>query len=67
MRYSEMTDAALVTAARRDDCNAFEELVVRYHRMALAAAYRTVSSPADAEDAVQDAFIAAWLKLGRRP
>ena len=63
MRYSEMTDAALVTAARRDDCNAFEELVVRYHRMALAAAYRTVSSPADAEDAVQDAFIAAWLKL----
>ncbi len=63
MRYSEMTDTGLVEASRRDDCEAFEELVVRYHRMALAAAYRTVSSPADAEDAVQDAFIAAWLKL----
>jgi len=64
MRYSEMTDTALVEAARHDDCGAFEELVVRWHRMALAAAYRTVPSSADAEDAVQDAFIAAWLKLG---
>ncbi len=63
MRYSEKTDTELIEAARHDDCDAFEELVLRYHRMALAAAYRTVSSSADAEDAVQDAFIAAWLKL----
>lgn len=63
MRYSEMTDTELVEAARRDDCEAFEELVLRWHRMVLAAAYRTVPSSADAEDAVQDAFIAAWLKL----
>lgn len=64
MRYSEMTDTALVESSRRGDCDAFGELVLRYYRMALAAAYRAVPSPADAEDAVQDAFIAAWLKLG---
>ena len=63
MHYREMTDADLVRAAVRDDCDAFGELVLRYHRPALAAAYRAVPSADDAEDAVQDAFIAAWLKI----
>ena len=63
MHYREMTDAELVRAAVRDDCDAFGELVLRYHRLALAAAYRAVPSEDDAEDAVQDAFIAAWLKI----
>lgn len=63
MHYREMTDADLVRAAVRDDCDAFGELVLRYHRPVLAAAYRAVPSAADAEDAVQDAFIAAWLKI----
>ncbi len=63
MQYSEMTDAALVGRTRDGDCDAFGELVVRYHRLALAAAYRAVPSADDAEDAVQDAFITAWLKI----
>ena len=63
MHYREMTDAELVRAAVHDDCDAFGELVLRYHRLALAAAYRAVPSEDDAEDAVQDAFIAAWLKI----
>ena len=63
MRYCTMTDAELVRAAVSDDCDAFSELVLRWHRAVLAAAYRAVSSD-DAEDAVQDAFIAAWLNIG---
>jgi len=63
MYYHEMTDTELVRASVRDDCDAFGELVLRWHRPALAAAYRAVSSADDAEDAVQDAFIAAWLKI----
>ncbi len=63
MRYSDITDTALVGLTRDGDCDAFGELVLRYHRLVLAAAYRAVPSPADAEDAVQDAFIAAWLKI----
>ncbi|MBE6711255.1 MAG: RNA polymerase sigma factor [Ruminococcaceae bacterium] len=63
MRYRTMTDAELVRAAASDDCDAFGELVLRWHRIVLAAAYRAVSSD-DAEDAVQEAFITAWLKLG---
>ncbi len=63
MRYCTMTDAELVRAAAADDCDAFGELVLRWHRSVLAAAYRAVSSD-DAEDAVQEAFIAAWLKIG---
>ncbi len=63
MRYRTMTDAELVRAAVSEDCDAFGELVLRWHRTVLAAAYRAVSSD-DAEDAVQDAFIAAWLKIG---
>lgn len=64
MQYSDMTDTALISLACGGDCDAFGELVLRHHRMVLAAAYRAVPSSADAEDAVQDAFIAAWLKLG---
>ena len=63
MRYIDMTDCELVGEVLRDDCDAFEELVLRWHRAVLAAAYRAVPSSADAEDAVQEAFIAAWLKL----
>ena len=63
MHYRDMTDAELVRAAVCDDCNAFGELVLRHHRRTLAAAYRAVPSAADAEDAVQEAFIAAWLKI----
>ena len=63
MRYRTMTDAELVRRAAEEDCEAFGELVIRWHRVTLAAAYRAVSSD-DAEDAVQEAFIAAWLKIG---
>ena len=63
MRYTDLSDPELIRAALRDDCDAFGELVLRWHRAVLAAAYRAVPSSADAEDAVQEAFIAAWLKL----
>jgi len=58
-----VTDAELVERARQGDTDAFGELVDRHragvHRAALAA----LGSPAEAEDAAQDAFLTAYLRL----
>jgi len=55
--------AALVKQARRGDAGAFERLVEiridRAYRLALAI----LRSEADASDAVQEAFVAAWRQL----
>jgi RNA polymerase sigma-70 factor (ECF subfamily) len=54
----------VVSAARSGDSGAFATLV----RMETPAAYRLalsiVRSPAEAEDAVQDAFVRAWRDIG---
>ena len=42
---------------------AFEELVRRFSDMAKAVALRRLRDPALAEDALQDAFLTAWLHL----
>jgi len=58
------TDAALVDRARGGDLDAYEALVRRHQPIA----YRTavlVAGPADAEDAVQEAFVKAYKALGR--
>jgi len=57
-------DAALIERAKRGDHEAYAELVRRYS----AIAHRTATliiGPADAEDAVQDAFVRAFYALGR--
>ena len=51
-----MTDRELVQRVRRGDAGAFDELVRRYLRPALALAWEFVESRDDAEDIVQDAF-----------
>jgi RNA polymerase sigma-70 factor (ECF subfamily) len=60
---SERTEADLVAAAARGDAGAFEALVRRHMRRAFTVAYRVLGHREDAEDVVQDAFMAALTKL----
>ena len=56
-------DIALVTAAKRGDREAFEELVRRTVRLVYARAYLETGDVHRAEDLVQETFLTAWRKL----
>lgn len=58
-----VTDLELVEHAREGDSDAFGVLVERHHRAALRAAVAALGAVADADDAVQDAWIAARARL----
>jgi RNA polymerase sigma factor (sigma-70 family) len=60
-----LDDQHLVERARRGDAAAFEELVSRHQTIAFRAAVVLAGSPADAEEAAQDAFVKAWAALPR--
>jgi RNA polymerase sigma-70 factor (ECF subfamily) len=55
----------LVIRARRRDATAFEALIGRYERSALAVAYAQLHDAHRAGDAVQEAFLRAWQELPR--
>jgi RNA polymerase sigma factor (sigma-70 family) len=57
-------ESELVERARRGDVGAYEVLVRRYQDLAVRTAY-VAGSGADAEDAVQEAFVKAYHALGR--
>jgi len=57
-------DESLIAACRRGDTSAFECLVLRHQRMLFNVALRMTGIHEDAADIVQDAFIAAWRKIG---
>jgi RNA polymerase sigma-70 factor (ECF subfamily) len=59
-----MDEPALIQAAVRGDLQAFNRLVLAYQDMLYAQAYRMIGEPDAAEDATQDAFIAAYRNLG---
>ncbi len=59
------TDADLVTRCARGDETALGELYERYGRAAYGLAQRVLRDPALAEDAVQEAFLAAWRGASR--
>ena len=61
----EDPDAPLVARARRGDRWAFEQLVEQHQHRLFNLAVRTLGSADDAADAVQEAFIRAWLGLPR--
>jgi RNA polymerase sigma-70 factor (ECF subfamily) len=57
------SDAALVTATKRGDVHAFEQLVARHERKAVAMAQRITRNREDAEDIVQESFHKAFRHL----
>jgi RNA polymerase sigma-70 factor (ECF subfamily) len=56
-------DGALVARARAGDSSAFDALVRSYMEQAYRVAYRVVGHREDAEDLVQEAFLAAYQYL----
>ena len=56
-------DATLVARIRAGDARAFDALVRAYMRQAFQLAYRVVGHREDAEDLVQEAFLAAYQYL----
>jgi RNA polymerase sigma-70 factor (ECF subfamily) len=56
-------DSALVERARAGDAGAFEQLVRRHLRSAIAVALAVLGERADAEDVCQDAFLTALQQL----
>jgi RNA polymerase sigma-70 factor (ECF subfamily) len=56
-------EPALVEGVRRGDPAAFDALAGRYMRRAFAVAYRLLGNREDAEDLVQDAFMAVLRKI----
>ncbi len=57
------SDSQLVSAALHGDQTAFATLVVRYERTARAVAFHRTGDHHAAEDAAQEAFVAAYQKL----
>lgn len=59
-----LEEAELVERARHGDIGAYEELVRKYQDLATRTAY-VIAGGADAQDAVQEAFVKAHNSLGR--
>ena len=57
------TEAALIAKAQNGDRNAYGELIRHYHSGVVNVVYRMCGDVELAEDAAQDAFIQAWLRL----
>lgn len=60
-----LEDAELVDLARDGDVPAYEELVSRYQGIAYRVAWLVARQAGEAEDAVQEAFVKAYLALPR--
>ncbi len=58
-------DEPLVRRAQRGDRFAYDQLVERHQHRLFTLAARVLGSREDAADAVQDAFLRAWLALPR--
>ena len=61
--YKDECDKRLVELTLCGDSGAFEQLVVRHKRAVLGTAYKITRNHYSAEDAAQEAFVAAWLQL----
>lgn len=62
-KYHDIPDGALVSMTLLGEQDAYEELVRRYQKPALNTAYLSLRNRFLAEDAAQDAFVTAWMRL----
>lgn len=58
------SDADLVAACLGGNRSAFEQIVERYQRLLCSLAYSALGDVTASEDAAQEAFVTAWLRLG---
>src|SRR6266566_6471599 len=58
------TDGQLVERANDGDRKAFDELIRRYQRQAVAVSYRLLGNSQDALEVTQDAFLKAFTSIG---
>src|SRR5215212_5898386 len=58
-------DDGLIAASRAGDAAAFDQLVERHYDAVYAVARRLAITPDDAQDVVQDVFLAAWRQIAR--
>lgn len=61
--YLKQSTENLVLMTLAGKQRAYEALVLRYERVVMASAMQIVKSEYMAQDAAQDAFVTAWLKL----
>ena len=61
--YKNECDKRLVELTLCGDGLAFEELVIRHEKAVLGTAYKITNDHYKAEDAAQEAFVAAWIQL----
>lgn len=61
--YQDQNDETLVMLTLAGEQRAYEVLVARYEKTVIAAANSVTHSQFMAEDAAQDTFVTAWMKL----
>lgn len=61
--FINKSDEVLVEMTLLGNDKAFEELVNRYQNKVFGTAYKVTKNRFSAEDASQDAFVSAWIKL----
>ena len=63
MHYQNESDETLVMLTLAGEQSAYEILVLRYQKAVIASAASVTKNHFMAEDAAQDAFVTAWMKL----
>ncbi len=63
MYYPDQPDETLVMLTLAGEQNAYETLVIRYQKATISSAMAVTKNYFMAEDAAQDAFVTAWMKL----
>lgn len=62
-RAGVVNESSLTRRAQQGDLDAYEDLMRQHQDIAHRAAYLVTGNAADAEDAVQEAFVKAWYAL----